>query len=168
MLTALHKTQFIFPRTLWDRQYIYSPFTDVETEAQSDSVTNPRCPSCSLQGKILSLAVWLQNLVLLLFFLTTQWYCLMPWYFTIVLTDCCLRYHTLLGTYGVADLQTLSSSDMLATSLQDNFLHLAKTDGVGEHCNMSVQWKHVTYIHIVLLKFLFYGKFQAWAKIDQK
>ncbi|XP_005865310.1 PREDICTED: stabilin-2 [Myotis brandtii] len=40
-----------------------------------------------------------------------------------------IKYHTLLGTYGVADLQALSSSDMLATSLQGNFLHLAKADG---------------------------------------
>uniref|UniRef100_A0A2K6FQW9 Stabilin-2 n=1 Tax=Propithecus coquereli TaxID=379532 RepID=A0A2K6FQW9_PROCO len=40
-----------------------------------------------------------------------------------------IKYHTLLGTYRVADLQTLSSSDMLATSLQGNFLHLAKVDG---------------------------------------
>uniref|UniRef100_A0A8C5XB62 Stabilin-2 n=1 Tax=Microcebus murinus TaxID=30608 RepID=A0A8C5XB62_MICMU len=40
-----------------------------------------------------------------------------------------IKYHTLLGAYKVADLQTLSSSDMLATSLQGNFLHLAKVDG---------------------------------------
>uniref|UniRef100_A0A8C4PTZ8 Stabilin-2 n=1 Tax=Equus asinus asinus TaxID=83772 RepID=A0A8C4PTZ8_EQUAS len=40
-----------------------------------------------------------------------------------------IRYHTLPGTYGVADLQALSSSDMLATSLQGSFLHLAKADG---------------------------------------
>ncbi|KAB0406464.1 hypothetical protein E2I00_018467, partial [Balaenoptera physalus] len=40
-----------------------------------------------------------------------------------------IKYHTLLGTYGVADLQALSPSDMLATSLQGNFLHLAKADG---------------------------------------
>ncbi|XP_039733881.1 stabilin-2 [Pteropus medius] len=40
-----------------------------------------------------------------------------------------IKYHTLRGTYGVADLQTLSSSDMLATSLQGNFLRLAKKDG---------------------------------------
>ncbi|KAM5173513.1 stabilin-2 [Callospermophilus lateralis] len=40
-----------------------------------------------------------------------------------------IKYHTLLGTYGVADLQNLSSSDMLATSLQGNFLHLEKVDG---------------------------------------
>ncbi|XP_053441606.1 stabilin-2 isoform X1 [Nycticebus coucang] len=37
-----------------------------------------------------------------------------------------VKYHTLLGKYTVADLQTLSSSDMLATSLQGSFLHLAK------------------------------------------
>lgn len=40
-----------------------------------------------------------------------------------------IKYHMLLGTYGVTDLQALSSSDRLATSLQGNFLHLAKTDG---------------------------------------
>ncbi|KAM6216453.1 stabilin-2 [Rhynchocyon petersi] len=40
-----------------------------------------------------------------------------------------IKYHTLLGTYRVAELQTLSSSDMLATSLQGNFLHLAKENG---------------------------------------
>ncbi|KAF4022591.1 hypothetical protein G4228_014958, partial [Cervus hanglu yarkandensis] len=40
-----------------------------------------------------------------------------------------IKYHTLLGTYGVADLQALSPSDMLATSLQGNFLHLEKADG---------------------------------------
>uniref|UniRef100_A0A8C5P065 Stabilin 2 n=1 Tax=Jaculus jaculus TaxID=51337 RepID=A0A8C5P065_JACJA len=40
-----------------------------------------------------------------------------------------IKYHTLPGTYGVADLQTLSSSNMLATSLQGNFLHLEKAAG---------------------------------------
>ncbi|XP_065777208.1 stabilin-2 [Muntiacus reevesi] len=40
-----------------------------------------------------------------------------------------IKYHTLLGTYGVADLQALSPSDLLATSLQGNFLHLEKADG---------------------------------------
>ncbi|XP_061273099.1 stabilin-2 isoform X2 [Bos javanicus] len=40
-----------------------------------------------------------------------------------------IKYHTLLGTYGVADLQALSPSDMLATSLQGNFLQLVKADG---------------------------------------
>nr|CAI9694342.1 unnamed protein product [Rangifer tarandus platyrhynchus] len=40
-----------------------------------------------------------------------------------------IKYHTLLGTYGVADLQALSPSDMLATSLQGSFLHLEKADG---------------------------------------
>uniref|UniRef100_A0A452G9R1 Stabilin-2 n=1 Tax=Capra hircus TaxID=9925 RepID=A0A452G9R1_CAPHI len=40
-----------------------------------------------------------------------------------------IKYHTLLGTYGVADLQALSPSDMLATSLQGSFLHLVKADG---------------------------------------
>lgn len=48
---------------------------------------------------------------------------------------CCFRYHTLLGTYGVADLQNLSSSDMLATSLQGSFLHLEKVAGVRELCD---------------------------------
>lgn len=40
-----------------------------------------------------------------------------------------IKYHILLGKYGVADLQTLSSPHMLATSLQGNFLHLDKADG---------------------------------------
>lgn len=40
-----------------------------------------------------------------------------------------IKYHTLLGTYGVADLQTVSASDALATSLQGHFLHLEKVDG---------------------------------------
>ncbi|XP_064235981.1 stabilin-2 isoform X2 [Aotus nancymaae] len=40
-----------------------------------------------------------------------------------------IKYHTLLGSYRVADLQTLSSSDVLATSLPGSFLHLAKVDG---------------------------------------
>ncbi|XP_073940360.1 stabilin-2 [Castor canadensis] len=40
-----------------------------------------------------------------------------------------IKYHTLLGTYGVADLQTLTSSDTLATSLQGIFLHLDKANG---------------------------------------
>ncbi|XP_028633881.1 stabilin-2 [Grammomys surdaster] len=40
-----------------------------------------------------------------------------------------IKYHILRGTYGVADLQTLSSSHMLATSLQGSFLHLDKADG---------------------------------------
>ncbi|MBZ3886037.1 Stabilin-2 [Sciurus carolinensis] len=44
-------------------------------------------------------------------------------------SDGTARYHTLLGTYGMADLQNLTSSDMLATSLQGNFLHLEKVDG---------------------------------------
>lgn len=64
--------------------------------------------------------------------------------------DYCYRYHTLLGTYGVADLQALSPSDMLATSLQGNFLQLVKADGVREHRIGSVQWKLVTYVHIIL------------------
>ncbi|XP_035959404.2 stabilin-2 [Halichoerus grypus] len=40
-----------------------------------------------------------------------------------------IKNHMLLGTYRVADLQALSPSDMLATSLPGNFLHLAKADG---------------------------------------
>ncbi|XP_060233840.1 stabilin-2 isoform X2 [Meriones unguiculatus] len=40
-----------------------------------------------------------------------------------------IRHHTLPGTYGVADLQTLPSSHMLATSLPGSFLHLDKADG---------------------------------------
>lgn len=40
-----------------------------------------------------------------------------------------IKNHMLQGTYGVADLCALSSSDTLATSLQGNFLHLAKADG---------------------------------------
>ncbi|XP_076967946.1 stabilin-2 isoform X2 [Tamandua tetradactyla] len=40
-----------------------------------------------------------------------------------------IKYHTLVGTYGLADLQTLSPSDMLATSLPGNFLQLEKLDG---------------------------------------
>ncbi|XP_038612836.1 stabilin-2 [Tachyglossus aculeatus] len=40
-----------------------------------------------------------------------------------------IKYHILVGTYRVADLQILSSSDMLATSLRGNFLHLTKEDG---------------------------------------
>ncbi|XP_026355575.2 stabilin-2 isoform X2 [Ursus arctos] len=40
-----------------------------------------------------------------------------------------IKNHVLLGMYGVADLQALSPSDMLATSLPGNFLHLAKADG---------------------------------------
>ncbi|XP_035113318.3 stabilin-2 [Callithrix jacchus] len=40
-----------------------------------------------------------------------------------------IKYHTLQGTYRVADLQTLSSSDTLATSLPGSFLHLEKVNG---------------------------------------
>ncbi|XP_045682562.1 stabilin-2 [Phyllostomus hastatus] len=40
-----------------------------------------------------------------------------------------IKNHMLQGTYRVADLWALSSSDTLATSLQGNFLHLAKADG---------------------------------------
>lgn len=45
-----------------------------------------------------------------------------------------IKYHTLLGTYGVVDLQTLSSSDMLETSLQGSFLHL---DKAGENITIE-------------------------------
>ncbi|KAM5287908.1 stabilin-2 [Ctenodactylus gundi] len=45
-----------------------------------------------------------------------------------------IKYHVLLGTYGVADLQTLSSSDVLVTSLQGSSLHLGKADG-----NVTIQ-----------------------------
>ncbi|XP_029420010.1 stabilin-2 [Nannospalax galili] len=45
-----------------------------------------------------------------------------------------IKHHMQLGTYRVADLQTLSSSDMLATSLQGSFLHL---DKAGE--NITIQ-----------------------------
>ncbi|KAK7813715.1 hypothetical protein U0070_001421, partial [Myodes glareolus] len=41
-----------------------------------------------------------------------------------------IKYHTIRGTYGGANLQNLSSSDMLATSLQGSFLHLDKADGL--------------------------------------
>lgn len=64
----------------------------------------------------------------------------------IALLDCCFRNHVLLGMYGVADLQALSPSDMLATSLPGNFLHLAKADGVRESCNLSVKWKRAIYV----------------------
>ncbi|XP_036616197.1 stabilin-2 isoform X1 [Trichosurus vulpecula] len=40
-----------------------------------------------------------------------------------------IKYHALVGTYRTSDLQILSSSDMLATSLQGNFLRLAKVNG---------------------------------------
>ncbi|XP_051028895.1 stabilin-2 [Acomys russatus] len=40
-----------------------------------------------------------------------------------------IKHHTLQGTYGVADLQTLASSRLLATFLQGSFLHLDKADG---------------------------------------
>ncbi|XP_036923699.1 stabilin-2 isoform X1 [Sturnira hondurensis] len=40
-----------------------------------------------------------------------------------------IKNHMLPGTYGAADLQALSSSDTLATSLQGNLLHLEKADG---------------------------------------
>ena len=75
--------------------------------------------------------------------------------------DCRFRHHTLLGTYGVADLQALSPSDMLATSLQGSFLHLAKANGVRKHSILSFYWKHVIYVHTVLLNVLCCGSFQT-------
>ncbi|XP_010629641.1 stabilin-2 isoform X2 [Fukomys damarensis] len=39
-----------------------------------------------------------------------------------------IKYHMVLGTYGLADLQDLTSSDMLATSLPGGFVHLGKAD----------------------------------------
>lgn len=73
-------------------------------------------------------------------------------YFIVFLVNRCFRYHTLRGTYGVADLRTLASY-MLPTSLQGNFLRLAKKDGVRAHRNLFVSWARVTYIHTVLLNF---------------
>lgn len=135
VLTALRRAQLILAKTLWDRHFIYSHFMDVETEAQGKLSNLPRVPWLIISGEILNPSVWLWNLN---FFLTTQRYRLMHQYFIVVLVNCCFRYHTLRGTYGVADLQTLSSSDMLATSLQGNFLRLAKKDGVRVHCNLFV------------------------------
>ncbi|XP_023572700.1 stabilin-2 isoform X1 [Octodon degus] len=40
-----------------------------------------------------------------------------------------IKYHTLLGTFSVTDLQSLPSSDTLATSLQGSILRLQKADG---------------------------------------
>uniref|UniRef100_A0A674K483 Stabilin 2 n=1 Tax=Terrapene triunguis TaxID=2587831 RepID=A0A674K483_9SAUR len=42
-----------------------------------------------------------------------------------------LKYHVLVGAYRLADLQNLSSSDMLATSLHNNFLHLITIEGAN-------------------------------------
>uniref|UniRef100_A0A8C3XJ35 Stabilin 2 n=1 Tax=Chelydra serpentina TaxID=8475 RepID=A0A8C3XJ35_CHESE len=46
-----------------------------------------------------------------------------------------LKYHVLVGAYRLADLQNLSSSDMLATSLHNNFLHLSKENEVRSLVN---------------------------------
>uniref|UniRef100_A0A673TU02 Stabilin-2 n=1 Tax=Suricata suricatta TaxID=37032 RepID=A0A673TU02_SURSU len=40
-----------------------------------------------------------------------------------------IKHHVLPGAYGMADLQAVSPSNMLATSLPGNFIHLAKADG---------------------------------------
>lgn len=42
-----------------------------------------------------------------------------------------IRYHILEGAYTVADLQNLSTSEGLATSLHGNFLSLSKRSGVS-------------------------------------
>uniref|UniRef100_A0A8C0IEQ5 Stabilin 2 n=1 Tax=Bubo bubo TaxID=30461 RepID=A0A8C0IEQ5_BUBBB len=49
-----------------------------------------------------------------------------------------LKYHVLTGAYSFADFQNLSSSDMLATSLQSNFLHLFKENG-----NVTLEGAHI-------------------------
>ncbi|OXB69320.1 hypothetical protein ASZ78_015720 [Callipepla squamata] len=49
-----------------------------------------------------------------------------------------LKYHLLTGAYSFADFQNLSSSDMLPTSLQSNFLHLSKENG-----NLTVEGAHI-------------------------
>uniref|UniRef100_A0A8C2STS6 Stabilin 2 n=1 Tax=Coturnix japonica TaxID=93934 RepID=A0A8C2STS6_COTJA len=49
-----------------------------------------------------------------------------------------LKYHLLTGVYSFADFQNLSSSDMLPTSLQSNFLHLSKENG-----NLTVEGAHI-------------------------
>ena len=61
------------------------------------------------------------------------------------------RYHTLLGTYRVADLQTLPSSHMLATSLQGSFLRLDKADGVRTLSSSCLE--HATFTHVVFPEF---------------
>uniref|UniRef100_A0A803Y795 Stabilin 2 n=1 Tax=Meleagris gallopavo TaxID=9103 RepID=A0A803Y795_MELGA len=49
-----------------------------------------------------------------------------------------LKYHLLTGAFSFADFQNLSSSDMLPTSLQSNFLHLSKENG-----NLTVEGAHI-------------------------
>uniref|UniRef100_A0A8B9D608 Stabilin 2 n=1 Tax=Anser cygnoides TaxID=8845 RepID=A0A8B9D608_ANSCY len=49
-----------------------------------------------------------------------------------------LKYHVLTGAYSFADFQNLSSSDMLPTSLQSNFLRLSKENG-----NLTVEGAHI-------------------------
>uniref|UniRef100_A0A8B9P306 Stabilin 2 n=1 Tax=Apteryx owenii TaxID=8824 RepID=A0A8B9P306_APTOW len=49
-----------------------------------------------------------------------------------------LKYHILTGAYSFADFQNLSSSDMLPTSLQSNFLHLSEENG-----NITVEGAHI-------------------------
>ncbi|KAM9276323.1 stabilin-2 [Cariama cristata] len=49
-----------------------------------------------------------------------------------------LKYHLLTGAYSFADFQNLSSSDMLPTSLQSNFLHLSKENG-----NLTLEGAHI-------------------------
>uniref|UniRef100_A0A8D0G0U6 Stabilin 2 n=1 Tax=Strix occidentalis caurina TaxID=311401 RepID=A0A8D0G0U6_STROC len=49
-----------------------------------------------------------------------------------------LKYHVLTGAYSFADFQNLSSSDMLETSLQSNFLHLSKENG-----NITLEGAHI-------------------------
>lgn len=71
----------------------------------------------------------------------------------------CFRYHTLPGTYGLADLQALSSSDMLATSLQGSFLHLAKADGVRERGNLFSG--NMSPVFILYFESFCHGNFQT-------
>uniref|UniRef100_A0A8C0BRM7 Stabilin 2 n=1 Tax=Buteo japonicus TaxID=224669 RepID=A0A8C0BRM7_9AVES len=49
-----------------------------------------------------------------------------------------LKYHVLTGAYSFADFQNLSTSDMLPTSLQSNFLHLSKENG-----NLTLEGAHI-------------------------
>uniref|UniRef100_A0A8C3K0V4 Stabilin 2 n=1 Tax=Calidris pygmaea TaxID=425635 RepID=A0A8C3K0V4_9CHAR len=49
-----------------------------------------------------------------------------------------LKYHVLTGAYSFADFQNLSSSDMLPTSLQSNFLRLSKENG-----NLTLEGAHI-------------------------
>lgn len=67
----------------------------------------------------------------------------------------------LLGTYRVADLQALSSSDMLATSLPGNFLHLVKADEVREFYNLSAKWKRVISVCAACFEGLCYENLQT-------